>query len=178
MGSFFLVTSKNGTISISTVSNTYGGAFMSPKKRFEARASNQHWHSQYWAAGVSQSPTGSDEKAFAVFQPDILIPTQYLATFQRRFHLEPERLLMLAVLQDAIFCFQEHLMATCRRKRCLYNDAEEWLFNGDRFYVFSFENICEALGFEAAYLRQGLMRWKTVALAKHHGKQSGKRLAS
>ena len=148
------------------------------KRRFEPRVANHHWHSQYWAAGVSQSQTGSDEKALAVFQPDILIPTQYLATFQRRFHLEPERLLMLAVLQDAIFCFQEHLTATCRRKRSLYQEAEEWLFNGDRFYVFSFENICEALGFEPAYLRQGLMRWKTVAVAKSHGKQSGKRLAS
>ncbi|HTN70454.1 MAG TPA: hypothetical protein VMO00_05130 [Methylomirabilota bacterium] len=127
---------------------------------------------------MSQSRTGTDEKALAVFQPDVLIPTQYLATFQRRFHLDPERVLMLAVLQDAIFCFQEHLTATCKRKRSLYLDAEEWLFAGDPSYLFSFENICDALGFEATYLRQGLMRWKAVALAKTNGKQSRKRLAS
>ena len=148
------------------------------RKRFEPRASNQHRHSQYWAAGVKQSPNTFEEKALSVFQPDILIPAQYLSTYQRRFHLDPERVLMLAVLQDAIVCFQEHLTASCKRKRTLYLDAEAWLFDGDTSYLFSFENICEALGFEAAYLKQGLMRWKEAALAKNKGKQSVKRLAS
>jgi len=150
---------------------------MIPKKKFEARASSNHPNSQYWAAGLNQSQTGFEEKALAVFQPDILIPAQYLATYQRRFHLDPELGLMLAVLQDAIVCFQEHLGATCKRKKALYQDAEQWLFNRDRSYLFSFENICEALGFEADYLRQGLIRWKNAACARN-AKQSSKRLAS
>ena len=31
-------------------------------------------------------------------------------------------------------------------------------------WPFSFENICEVLGFDPAYLRQGLLRWKRKKL--------------
>ena len=34
-------------------------------------------------------------------------------------------------------------------------------------WVFSFENICETLGFNPAYLRQGLLRWVANKLPKH-----------
>ena len=40
---------------------------MISKKKFEARASNNHPNSQYWAAGVNQSQTAFEEKALAVF---------------------------------------------------------------------------------------------------------------
>ena len=40
--------------------------------------------------------------------------------------LDPEKVLMLAVLQDAVTCFQENIAATCKRKRALYQEAEEW----------------------------------------------------
>ena len=101
-----------------------------------------------------------EEKAMMIFQPDILIDTQFQATQRRRFHLEPERVLMLAVLQDAVGCFQEHVEAKCRRKRDMHSDAEDWIASRDRSYLFSFENICEALGFDPAYMREGLARWK------------------
>src|ERR1041384_4711921 len=148
------------------------------KKALQAQGSNHHPNSQCWAAGVNHAQAGFEEKALAVFQPDILIPTQYLATYQRRFNLDPERGLMLAVLQDAIVCYQEHLTATCKRKRLLFEEAEEWLFNTDSSYLFSFENICEALGFEAQYLRHALVRWKTIELMKRTERQASKRLAS
>jgi hypothetical protein len=60
----------------------------------------------------------------------------------------------------------------------LYTDAEQWLLDDDRSYLFSFANICEALGFEPDYLRQGLMRWKETVLARNKGRHSRKRLAS
>jgi hypothetical protein len=150
---------------------------MISRKSIAPRTSN-HQRSQYWAAGVKQSQNAFEEKALAVFQPDILIPIQYLSTYQRRFHLDPERVLMLAVLQDAVVCFQEYFGATCKRKMTLYTDAEQWLLDDDRSYLFSFENICEALGFEPDYLRQGLMRWKETVLARNKGRHSRKRLAS
>ena len=135
------------------------------KPRFNAHVSNNNSESQRWVRGVSQSQTALDEKVLAVFQPDILISAQYLATYRRRFHLNPEELLMLAVLEDAIICFQDHVLATCKRKRMLHLEAEQWVFDEDKSYLFSFENICEALGFEPTYLRQGLIRWKQRALA-------------
>ena len=95
-----------------------------------------------------------------IFQPDILIDAQFQATQRRRFQLEPERVLMLAVLQDAVGCFQEHAGAKCKRKQEMHSDAEEWIASTDRSYLFSFENICEALGFDPEYMRHGLARWK------------------
>lgn len=117
-------------------------------------------------------------KLESLFQPDILISSQYQATYRRRFHLEPERVLMLAILEDAIVCFQDNLGATCKRKKTLHSDAEEWILDDDKSYFFSFENICSALGFDPGYLRHGLIRWKEAALAKHCTKESRRQLAS
>jgi hypothetical protein len=104
-----------------------------------------------------------EEKAMMIFQPDILIDAQFQASHRRRFHLDPEKVLMLAVLQDAVVCFQEHMAAKCKRKQALHRDAEEWIGSADRSYLFSFENVCENLGFDAEYLRGGLQRWKRTA---------------
>lgn len=117
-------------------------------------------------------------KLGALFQPDILISFQHQATQRRRFHLEPERLLMLAVLEDAVVCFQDHLGATCKRKKTLYLDAEKWILAEDKDYLFSFNNVCEALNFDPVYLRQGLMRWKVAKLAEIDKAQRRKQLAS
>jgi hypothetical protein len=73
---------------------------------------------------------------------------------------------MLAVLEDAVVCFQDNIAATCSRKRALYRDAEQWIVDGDRSYLFSFENVCEILGYDAGYLRQGLIRWRDDGLAR------------
>ena len=148
------------------------------KKRFEAKVSNINGRTPFWVKGVAPTNTPSDEKALAVFQPDVLIPTQYLDTYRRHFHLEPERTLMLAVLQDAVVCFQENLAATCKKKQSLYFDAEKWIFNSDQSYLFSFDNVCDALGYDTSYMRQGLRRWKEAALENRCGKDSRKRLAS
>ena len=136
------------------------------KSRFTAQMSDGNTQSQRWVRGLSQSQTAFEEKALAVFQPDILISAQYLATYRRKFHLNPEQVLMLAVLEDAIICFQDYVAATCKRKRLLHLEAEQWILDEDRSYLFSFENICDSLGLEPTYLRQGLARWKKAALAK------------
>ena len=95
----------------------------------------------FWTSGTSPQNPAVDDKAMTIFQPDILIGAQYETTQRRRFHIEPERVLMLAVLQDAVLCFQDHVAATCQRKQMLHRDAAEWIFSTDRSYLFSFENI-------------------------------------
>jgi hypothetical protein len=114
----------------------------------------------------------------ALFQPDILIQSQYQATYQRRFHHEPEKILMLALLEDAIVCFQDNLKSACKKKKSLFDDAESWILDDDTSYIFSFKNICDVLGFDAGYLRDGLMRWKEGALVAAPAKEHRKRLAS
>jgi len=52
-----------------------------------------------------------EERVTSLFQPDTLLPEQYLDTFRRKLYLEPEKKLMLAILEDAIACFQKYAFA-------------------------------------------------------------------
>ena len=77
-----------------------------------------------------------EEKSFAIedrlsslFQPDTLLSEEYFGNYRRRIPLEPEKELMLAVLEDGVRCFQENLFAETGKKRALFDEAREWLFN-------------------------------------------------
>src|SRR5437867_10609487 len=99
-----------------------------------------------------------------LLQPDTLLPSQHFAALKRKGAHEPERRLVVAVLQDAVDCFQKHLRARDRKARQLFLDAEEWICSDDRSWPFSFENICDLLQINPAYLRRGLIAWKEGAL--------------
>ncbi|HTN70343.1 MAG TPA: hypothetical protein VMO00_04570 [Methylomirabilota bacterium] len=105
------------------------------------------------------------EDSIALFQPDILLPAQYFDTFRRNSFFEPEKTLMLAVLEDGLRCFQEHLAEATRRGKRLFREAEEWIFEYDSEWFFAFENICEVLGINPHYIRGQLLRWKEMKLA-------------
>ena len=91
---------------------------------------------------------------------DTTLGDQYFATFRRGEHLEPEKALLMAILEDAVDCFQENLSAESGRRKMLFDDAEQWIRADGGDWVFSFDHICEALGFNPAYVRQGLLRWQ------------------
>jgi hypothetical protein len=95
-----------------------------------------------------------------LLQPDTLLPSQYYAALKRKGAHEPERRLAVAVLQDAVDCFQKHLRARDRKAQQLFSEAEEWICSEDRSWPFSFENICDLLQINAEYLRRGLVSWK------------------
>lgn len=117
------------------------------------------------SSGVQATPSVED-KAFSLFQPDILLPAQYFETTRRKSHLEPEKKLMLAVLEDAIWCFQNCLLARDKKRKSLFGEAEEWLMEETSDWLFSFENICEVLGLNPMYMRKGLLSWKDKELAE------------
>jgi hypothetical protein len=87
-----------------------------------------------------------------------------LGTFRRESDLAPEKKLMLAVLEDAISCFQIHVFAQDRKKKVLFQEAEHWVQDTNSDGPFSFTNVCETLGFTPDYLRQGLGQWKAAKL--------------
>ena len=105
-----------------------------------------------------------EERVTSLFQPDTLLPDQYLETFRRKLHLEPEKKLMLAVLEDAIACFQKYVFARDGKGRMLFQEAEDWVQEKNGDWLFSFANVCETLGFNPDYLRQGLTQWKAERL--------------
>ena len=83
-----------------------------------------------------------EERVTSLFQPDTLLPEQYLDTVRRKLHLEPEKKLMLAVLEDAIACFQKYVFAREGKGRILFQEAEDWVqdTNGDRLFF-----VCQRL---------------------------------
>lgn len=112
-----------------------------------------------------------EEKLTFLFQPDTLLSHQYFATFRRR-QLEPEKRLMLAVLEDAVACFQRYVFPRSRRERSLFHETEDWVRSENGDYLFSFQNICEALNLNPEYVRQGLLLWKKETLAQRQKPQS------
>lgn len=112
-----------------------------------------------------------EERVTSLFQPDTLLPDQYLDTFRRKLHLQPEKKLMLAILEDAVACFQKYLFARDSKGKAQFSDTEDWVFRGTDLGIFSFDIVCETLGLEPNYVRRGLAHWKKQRLAQHHQAQ-------
>lgn len=93
------------------------------------------------------------------FEPDVLLPTQFFATFQRERRIERERLLMLAVLEDAVECYRRYAHARHPQARRLFEEAREWLDSADRSDLFTFETICDSLEIDADHVRRRLREW-------------------
>ena len=96
----------------------------------------------------------------SVLQPDTLLPYDYGESFRRKIPLEPEKQLMEAMLADAVNVFRLYAFTDSTPKKKLFWDARRWLWADDWLWPFSFRNVCEVLGLDPGYLRQGLMHWK------------------
>ncbi|HEX9263477.1 MAG TPA: hypothetical protein VF977_03840 [Candidatus Binatia bacterium] len=101
-----------------------------------------------------------EEKIASLFQPDMLLSAQYFENLRRKTYFEPEKRLMLALLEDAINCYQDNLVARGSKKKRLFEQTEQWILEANSDWVFSFDNVCETLGLNPEYVRQGLLRWK------------------
>lgn len=87
---------------------------------------------------------------------DAVIPEQYFDTFRRSEYLEPEKALLLAILEDAIHCFQKYRTAEDRVGRERFHDAKTWIMDGGNDWIFSFDTVCELLRLDPQYVRRGL----------------------
>ena len=97
-----------------------------------------------------------EEKTFATIASDAGAQYRYFDNFRRSEYLEPERVLLLALLEDAIHCYRKFAGARNRAGRQQFREAEEWLMGGGDGWVFGFENVCELLGLDPEYVRRGL----------------------
>jgi hypothetical protein len=101
-----------------------------------------------------------------LFAPDIVLPEQFFEGARRDSCISGEKALMLAVLEDGIRCFQEHLRNARSNPRLLSQQAEEWIRAVDYEWPFSFNNVCETLGIDPSALRRALLAWKAARLAE------------
>ena len=94
-----------------------------------------------------------------LFEPDTILPTQFYSIFKNSQYREPERRLMVAILEDAVSCLSTDLHRCNPRQRKQYEEAKAWVAADDESeWIFSFKNICEVLGMNPNYLRRGLIR--------------------
>ena len=105
------------------------------------------------------------ESLAELFSPDIVLPEQFFEGARRDSYVSGEKALMLAVLEDGIRCFQEHLRNPRSNPRLLSQQAEDWIRAVDYDWPFSFNNICETLSIDASALRGALLTWKAQRLA-------------
>lgn len=107
-----------------------------------------------------EKSSGLEDRLSSLFQPDTLLSEEFFGNYRRRIPLEPEKALMLAVLEDGVRSFQENIFAETGKKRGLLDEARQWLFDDESDHVFSFTSTCSTLGLNPGYVRRGLKRWE------------------
>ncbi len=94
------------------------------------------------------------------FEPATVLPIQLFGNLPPDASVVPEKRLLLAVLEEAVVTFQRYATDQGRRARRLFREAEEWVVSDETRWPCSFRNICDVLGLDPGYLRQGLHRWR------------------
>jgi hypothetical protein len=118
-----------------------------------------------------------EESAHAqLMVPDILMPVQYYDGM-RRGNLETQAIkrLMFAVLADAVRCFQAYADGQSRAGRRMFGEAQWWILDRNSDGPFTFEAICEALGIEPDFLRNGLHQWRVQQSGGMNPRRLGRR---
>ncbi len=88
--------------------------------------------------------------------PAIVLPAQ---VFGRPALLQPEKRLMLAVLEDAVaILLRPHARTATASARQLRAEAEAWLASDDVHEPFAYLRICEMLNLEPGTLRRRLQQ--------------------
>ena len=101
---------------------------------------------------------------------DVAVTSTYWETVIRKSYSQPEKELMLAVLKDAIIIYKKQIYSG----NALFKEAETWLFDRERDWLFSFGTVCAVLALSPEKIRQNLLAWKLNALSAviDRGRQS------
>ena len=103
-------------------------------------------------------------------------PQRYFDTFRRAEYLEPEKVLLLAVLEDAIHCYRKFATAHDRAGRERFREVEQWLVGGGNDWIFAFETLCGLLALDPDYVRRGIRESAATPVAanrdrpRHHAR--------
>lgn len=93
-----------------------------------------------------------------IMQGDVVLPAQFFDLLRQRSPVQGERRLMIAILEDAITCIQKYVGARTGHEQRLFQDARGWMLS-DSADPFSFQYVCEVVGLDPAYVRNGVERW-------------------
>ena len=110
------------------------------------------------------------ENILMMIGADASVQQQYLDTVRRSEHLEPEKALLVAILEDAIHTYRKYRASRDRVGKERFREAEQWVMGGSDEWIFSFNNVCELLGLNPDYVRRGVIESvnATAREAKSH----------
>jgi hypothetical protein len=118
-------------------------------------------------AGYADALTGS-EACLNESGPKVgdLLPAHFYGSRRGSAAVEPLKRLMMAVLADAIRCFQRGVRAKTLSKRREFRDANDWLFAANNDGPFSFETVCYVLGTDFGLFRKRLIQSQHARAAR------------
>jgi hypothetical protein len=98
-------------------------------------------------------------------EPQAVLPLQFYGARRGSSEVEPLRRLMLAMLVDAVRCFQTKFEKRQPGVRQEFAEVRSWIFSDEDDGPFSFRTVCDALEIDAGALRKGLVRWAAQRLS-------------
>jgi hypothetical protein len=85
-----------------------------------------------------------------------------LDTFRRGEHLDPEKSLLAAILEDAVGEYRKYSRAHDPDGKKRFREVEEWIISAGNDWIFSFDNVCDLLGLDPEYVRRGLRETRST----------------
>ena len=107
------------------------------------------------------------------FELDPLVASQFFETVGTRASKRSgETRLLIAVLRDAIDCFQYCIFTDNPNVSRLSGEAEQWIMGKSEpsDTALTFEYVCSVLDLDPDYLRSGLRRWRDASVAQRQRK--------
>jgi hypothetical protein len=99
-----------------------------------------------------------DDFLARILEPDVFLPSQFYGANGLSRKLEGEKRLMIAILKDAVECLEKYRGSRSSSGRIHYDNAIEWVEDTNMDWLFSFNNICDLLGFDPNYMREVLLK--------------------
>ena len=117
-----------------------------------------------------------DERIGSLFSPTRFGRCNILKPCAEKLSSEPEKRLMLAILEDAINCFQDNLLAQDVRNSRLFHEAEEWIVEADSDGVFPLRVSMRFWGLVLGTYARGLLRWKEKRLIRRRNSEAWEKI--
>jgi len=113
--------------------------------------------------------------------PEMITPDEYFGRLRSALSDQPERRLMLAVLEETLVSYKRALINVNKATKTekvrraasrLIQECEEWFESDDCNFLYNFDSICDALDIDPSNMRGGIHRLKKTILAKKRTKKT------
>ncbi len=102
-------------------------------------------------------PVFASQVTTDILHPDGMLPAQFFTSgHESHGNWTGERLLLLAVLQEAVHTYLRYCHSRTRRGQRLFAEVQAWFSSTEQLYLYSFASICTHLGLDPNYLRRGI----------------------